>query len=1204
LTRPTAVAYRFEMRPHATLAAMLAIAVALPAGAVEGGPSRARERLAQLEKGFEASPGAIDAELRVLDIWALWDTAGPAPVVAALGKIKENGKASPAARDRAGFLLATAKLRTGDPAGARADFARMGFIGDWTVAGPFDNEGGTGLDAAFGADAAIAGEIDTNASMDGKAGPVSWREHKGAAPFGLVRLDALVEPDAPACAYAVAIVPSDRAGEAELRIGASGAFRAFWNKERALADDAYRRADPDRGAAAVRVRKGGNRLVVKVCSESRPELGLYARLVSRTGRTPPRRPLDVLLATARGKAADAHAREAAARYMIATGAVDPESHEARDLARAACEATPSSDACLAHAALALDDNERRLALSRALVAAPRSLEALVAMSLLLASGPEPRRALPLAEQVLAAYPDDPEALGVVLRSRAGSGLPMWAHDRAAQALARDPGNPALAILCLELARAAGLLAEVARLEDGLLRSRFDDAELHESRARVALARGDDAALDAHLAALLAVAPLDGEVMRTVAELEESRGEADRAEEILREAERVSPDDPSVSKALGLLLLRRGRTEDGVAELRRSLALKPQDGWLSDTLAHLRPAPRFEAPFAVPLGELLASRGRGPADEEARYVADVTAILVHESGLASRFRQIAVEVKNPEAAKAWREHWIRYVPSSQRVQLVAARVLRKDGAVEDATSRETVSVSEPWYRLYYDVAAEVVQLPPLFPGDVVEYAYRIDDTAGANAFHDTFGDLVDIQGPTAKTLWRYALLAPASRDIAFNSPSLAGLDRRRAERDGVATTVFEARDVPAVKPEGGMPGMTSNAAYLHASTFRSWRELGAWFAGLIRNDMVADARIREKVKELTAGLADERAKVAAIYDWVVTSTRYVGLEFGVHGYEPYRAPLVMSRGFGDCKDKASLLVTMLAEAGVAAEFVLVRMRSMGDVGAEPASLAVFNHAIAHVPSLGLWLDGTAESFGSADLPFEDQDTLVLRLAAGGAVLERTPVMPREASSFEEEARIAVEEGGDARIDARISVRGEAAAALRRELGATATRKERFEASLAGTFPGARLEGLDFESLANLEKPVAYSYRASVPGYGRASVGRVEIPMDVGLGLLARFGKLARRTHDLVVGPRAQAIRNATVEGPAGFVPGSLPEPASIVSRFGRLSLAVRADGRAVRIERSFSLDVHRVAAADYPEFVGFCRAVDAALAQVIAMERRP
>ena len=107
-----------------------------------------------------------------------------------------------------------------------------------------------------------------------------------------------------------------------------------------------------------------------------------------------------------------------------------------------------------------------------------------------------------------------------------------------------------------------------------------------------------------------------------------------------------------------------------------------------------------------------------------------------------------------------------------------------------------------------------------------------------------------------------------------------------------------------------------------------------------------------------------------------NTRYVALEFGIHGFLPYRVPEIVRRGFGDCKDKASLIYTMLREAGVDARIVLVRTRRNGAIDDEPASLAVFDHAIAYVPSLNLFLDGTAEHSGTRELPEGDQGVMVL------------------------------------------------------------------------------------------------------------------------------------------------------------------------------------------------------------------------------------
>jgi transglutaminase-like putative cysteine protease len=88
--------------------------------------------------------------------------------------------------------------------------------------------------------------------------------------------------------------------------------------------------------------------------------------------------------------------------------------------------------------------------------------------------------------------------------------------------------------------------------------------------------------------------------------------------------------------------------------------------------------------------------------------------------------------------------------------------------------------------------------------------------------------------------------------------------------------------------------------------------------------------------------DERAVVRAIYGFVVTHTRYVALEFGIHSFKPYRVDRVLSRRFGDCKDKASLIHTMLKVAGVESKIVLLRMRHLGKIDEQPASLAAGSH----------------------------------------------------------------------------------------------------------------------------------------------------------------------------------------------------------------------------------------------------------------------
>ena len=78
---------------------------------------------------------------------------------------------------------------------------------------------------------------------------------------------------------------------------------------------------------------------------------------------------------------------------------------------------------------------------------------------------------------------------------------------------------------------------------------------------------------------------------------------------------------------------------------------------------------------------------------------------------------------------------------------------------------------------------------------------------------------------------------------------------------------------------------------------------------------ATPTIKATVNNLIASKATDDEKARAIYDWVANRTRYVGLEFGLSAFRPHTATEVHDKRYGDCKDKANLLITMLGLAGI-------------------------------------------------------------------------------------------------------------------------------------------------------------------------------------------------------------------------------------------------------------------------------------------------
>lgn len=179
-----------------------------------------------------------------------------------------------------------------------------------------------------------------------------------------------------------------------------------------------------------------------------------------------------------------------------------------------------------------------------------------------------------------------------------------------------------------------------------------------------------------------------------------------------------------------------------------------------------------------------------------------------------------------------------------------------------------------------------------------------------------------------------------------------------------------------------------------SSLRSWAELGAWYRGLIKERATPDAAIQAKADELTRGLTTDDAKVDALYTYVATQYRYISVSLGIGHRQPHTAAEVFRNGYGDCKDKHTLLQAMLAAEKIEAEPVLIS--SSVRVNEAIPSPQQFDHMITLVKlhdggkTRDVWLDATPEVSPPRVLLVNLRDKLALPIPpAGDAQLVRTP-----------------------------------------------------------------------------------------------------------------------------------------------------------------------------------------------------------------------
>jgi tetratricopeptide (TPR) repeat protein/transglutaminase-like putative cysteine protease len=776
--------------------------------------------------------------------------------------------------------------------------------------------------------------------------------------------------------------------------------------------------------------------------------------------------------------------------------------------------------------------------------------------------------------------------------------------RAAHLLtALEREHPTLRVLRAEaqLALRRGRRAEALKLYQRVADAERDDTEA--LRELYGFARSEGAAAEA-LALADRIARARPDVLQSAldrADVLEAMGNGDGAHQALLVGLNVAPDETRLLERDGRLLHRLGRDGEALAELKHALEVRPQNPELRQYLHALEKQDHGDLAraWSVDVAQLIqrAPKAEARGADRARVLFDSAVTRVHPNGLSETFEQRVVEILDERGAREEGTAEIRYTPDTQAVELRAARVYKRSGEVIEATASSEHDVSEPWYGLYYDVKAQTVDFDALEPGDVVDVEYTISDVARRNMFADYFGDVHLLQEELPRQETRYVLIAPKSKTMYFNKPRLAGLTRSEELRGDDRVYTFSARAVPKIDPEPGMPGFTDVAAYLHVSTYKTWEDVATWYRGLVAEQLQSSPAIHDAVAAAVRGLGDERQKIHAVYDLVVRKTRYVGLEFGIHGYQPYRTTQVFARKFGDCKDKASLLVVMLREIGVESSLVLARTRHGGDLDPEPASLAPFDHAIVYVPKYQLFLDGTAEFSGAEELPAQDQDIPVLVVSEGK--LKRTPVLPAARNRVATELEVSLAANGGARVDEHVSVAGEVAHEWRAHYQSPGERLERYGKAWAQKHPGAHVEKVEMPMVEDLERPVEVRAQVAMPDWARVEAEGRELLMPA-IGrepdLLRSYARLSARQHDLVLGFPWKQDDRVRVHLPAGLTVKRLPEARTVAAPFGRFTMDARPVGDAIEVQTSLEIDRHRIAREDYPAFRKFCADVDAALGQ--------
>jgi Domain of Unknown Function with PDB structure (DUF3857)/Transglutaminase-like superfamily len=357
--------------------------------------------------------------------------------------------------------------------------------------------------------------------------------------------------------------------------------------------------------------------------------------------------------------------------------------------------------------------------------------------------------------------------------------------------------------------------------------------------------------------------------------------------------------------------------------------------------------------------MIAAAGDAKAHGKAPFVVvlDEADVFVRDSGLAETRGCRVVKILTNAGARSHAVLREGFDPNTNRVAIDVVRIHRKDGAIEDVPVDGVITQPSTQGSIFWGGKQHLLSLPRLEIGDALEVrtrrigfniAYLNQDVARAVLSGEGLEppmvghwyEVARFSGRQPVLRKRYSVHMPKDKPLQFEV--YGGAVRTSLWFDGDHHVyTFAADDIPAFKSEPSMASRDDCITKVVMATVADWPTKSRWFHGVNETQFEADDAIRAKVKEITEGLTDTDAKIAACLHWVSDNIRYYGTSRGPReGYTLHTGIETFHDRGGVCKDIAGMLITMLRVLGLEAYPSL----TMAGPRVEDIPADQFNHTV--------------------------------------------------------------------------------------------------------------------------------------------------------------------------------------------------------------------------------------------------------------------
>jgi len=628
-------------------------------------------------------------------------------------------------------------------------------------------------------------------------------------------------------------------------------------------------------------------------------------------------------------------------------------------------------------------------------------------------------------------------------------------------------------------------------------------------------------------------------------------------------------------------------------------------------------PRTQAGDAPPWMHAVASAPVPAHDEktDAVLLYSETAINVQSLDKIKTRVRVAYKILRPSG----RDYGIAAVSFNAHTKINGLRgwCIPAQGKDYEVKDKEAVVIALPnveGSELISDVKDKLLQIPAPDPGNIIGYEYEEEE-----------------QPMVLQTVWpfqreipghelHYSLQLPAGWEY---KASWINYPEAKPTQGGNNQWEWVVSDVKAIRKEAEMPPIEGVAGQMiisffppggaSANGFSSWLGMGNWYRNLTNGRRDASPEITQQVATVTASAHTPLEKMKALALFVQHDIRYVAIELGIGGWQPHAASEVFAHRYGDCKDKATLLSTMLSQVGIESFYVVINSERGSVTPQVPANVGGFNHVILAIklpanvtdsslvatiqhPRLGplLYFDPTNELTPFGEIGGYLQANYGLLVTTDGGELVELPRQPPAMNSIQRTAKMTLDPTGTLTGEVSETRVGDRASSERwrlRTVTKSADRIKPIEDLLAGSLSLFSITKASVDNLNQTDQPFGFHYTFEARSYAKNAGGLLLVrPRVLGVKSSGILETKEVRQYPIEFDGPSRDTDTFEIAIPTGYVVDDLPPAVDADYSFASYHAKTEVNGNLIHYSRTFEVKELSVPVARAEELKKFYRII--------------